>query len=213
MSTKSATDAHDGIQEAKQPSPPLPPPPIGVRPTHDGVLLLDAEALQRQVWTCCRVALRRADGYSWLPYLAWISAVLSGISGLAIFASLEKDPGVPATVTVACVVFGTAIVAGLQTAVAGTQKSLTETYRALHALHHRIQYAVAEAPRTPVTKDNISTWTAEFEAIDGATRLTTSRRYKAVQAEIDNEMERFRRDYLVVVPTEPNIPAKRPRSK
>jgi hypothetical protein len=98
--------------------------------------------------------------------LSLVSALLSAVTGTAIFATLQDDVGAAARITVATVAVVAALMTAAQTWVAGQVKALSAQEKALHQLHRRILGAIEGSTRTPITATDAAAWEAEMSTLE-----------------------------------------------
>ena len=132
-----------------------------------------------QAWTNCHTTVKQIEGYAWVPKLSLVSALLSAVTGTAIFATLQDDVGTPARVAVATVAVVAALMTAAQTWVAGQVKSLSAQEKALHQLHRRILSAIEASKKTPITATDAAAWDAEMSTLEDTIIHASTEQFEA----------------------------------
>ncbi|MGA8044986.1 MAG: hypothetical protein WCA30_01845 [Dermatophilaceae bacterium] len=132
-----------------------------------------------QAWTNCHTTVKQIERYAWVSKLSLVSALLSAVTGTAIFATLQDDVGTAARVIVATVAVVAALMTAAQAWVAGQVKALSAQEKALHQLHRRILGAIEGSMRTPITATDAAAWEAEMTTLEDTIIHTSTQQFEA----------------------------------
>lgn len=113
---------------------PTPPGTVDAGGRHSGLVLETV----RDAWIYCKASKKMVAGNQMLPWLSASAAVLSALTGLAVFASLQDDPATWAKVVVGSVAILTGTIAALQTWTASRIKALNNQAHKFHEFHRAV---------------------------------------------------------------------------
>ncbi|MGZ5404099.1 MAG: hypothetical protein ACXWDL_05575 [Nocardioides sp.] len=113
---------------------PTPPGAVDAEGRHSGLVFETV----RDAWIYCKASKKMVAGNQMLPWLSASTAVISALTGLAVFASLQEDPATWARVTVGCVAILTGTIAALQTWTASRIKALNNQAHKFHEFHRAV---------------------------------------------------------------------------
>lgn len=92
----------------------------------------------KDAWIYCKASKKMVAGNRMLPWLSGGAAVISAITGLAVFASLQASPSTPARIAVGAVAVITAVITALQTWTSSRIRSLNNQAHSFHEFHRRM---------------------------------------------------------------------------
>jgi hypothetical protein len=100
-------------------------------------------------WTFCKATARYTGHYHWVPWLGGLSAIISAISGTAVFISIQENQVATwQKVAVGSVAIATAVIAALQNWVSTRVKGLKDQRDKFHELHRSIERDLEDGQKT-----------------------------------------------------------------
>lgn len=161
-----------------------PEPPRTLPARHHSGLVIETA---RDAWIYCKASKKMVAGNQLLPWLSATTAVISAITGVAVFTSLQDDPSTWAKAVVGAVAIVTAAIAGLQTWAASRSRSLNDQAQKFHELH-REMFGDIEAGSDLDVADYATAKEAKLQGIMAGISEPSHRLWRESEERVDQEM-------------------------
>lgn len=155
-------------------------------PHHSGLVLQTA----RDAWIYCKASKKMVAGNQMLPRLSASAAVLSGVTGAAIFVTIQEDPALWAKVVVGTVALVTAVITALQTWASSRIKTLNDQAHRFHQLHRDMMGDI-EAGKDLEDPDYASRRENELRGLVVGISEPSPRAWAAAEESVDKDMRRL----------------------
>ena len=153
---------------------------------HSGLVLQTA----RDAWIYCKASKKMAAGNQMLPRLSASAAVVSGVTGVSVFVTIQEDPAVWAKIVVGAVAVVTAVITALQTWVASRIKTLNDQAHKFHQFHRDV-IADIEANRDLADPDYANRREAQLQGLVVGISEPSPRAWAAAEKSVDRDAKRL----------------------
>ena len=175
------------------------PPPNGQRgakasvPTGQPALSGLVAESWRDGWTYCKATAKLIDRHMWIPWLGGFAALLSAVSGTAVFATLEQDPAQWAKIAVGTIAVLTALVSALQSWVTRRDEALRAQLKQFHRLHRGAAEKIEAhlSGSQPLPSDYARDLEASLADITAGMQNVGNRQWDKAKREVEADMRDF----------------------
>ncbi|WP_156511248.1 hypothetical protein [Nocardia nova] len=158
---------------------------------------VSGRALQtwRDGWTYCKATKKVVARNQWLPRLNLVAAVVTALTGTAIFATIQVSQSTAARVAVGSIVALTAVVSAVTAWVGSRIKGLNDQAHRFHEFHRKVQ-ADFDAGRDltePGYEDRIE---HELNGITAGMSEPSNKAWREAKAEMEHDIQQTCPDLL-----------------
>lgn len=153
---------------------------------HSGLVLQTA----RDAWIYCKASKKMAAGNQMLPRWSASAAVVSAVTGVSVFVTIQEDPALWAKIVVGAVAVVTAVITALQTWAASRIKTLNDQAHRFDQFHRDVM-ADIEADKDLEDPDYASRRETELQGLVVGISEPSPRAWAAAEKSVNRDAKRL----------------------